>query len=60
MKVGLDNTKEFSDVEQNLMERTDDAFDQMEDVQDYDNDKEVSVEEKVALTVEVEFSQVPV
>ena len=55
MKVGLDNTKEFSDVEQHLMERTDDALGQVEGEDDEDdNDKEVSVEEKVALTVEVE------
>jgi len=60
-KASMDNTKEFSDVEQKLMERTDEVFDQMENEgqEDY-NDKEVSVEEKVALTVEVECSRSPV
>eukprot|EP00091_Calanus_sinicus_P013431 TRINITY_DN29842_c0_g1_i1.p1 TRINITY_DN29842_c0_g1~~TRINITY_DN29842_c0_g1_i1.p1 ORF type:complete len:126 (+),score=27.99 TRINITY_DN29842_c0_g1_i1:25-378(+) len=45
----MDNTKEFSDVEQKLMERTDEVFDQLEhERQDDYNDKEVSVEEKVS------------
>ena len=51
----MDITKEFSDVEQNLMERTDDMLNNMEYVEHDDNsDKEISVEEKVALTLEVE------
>jgi hypothetical protein len=60
-KASMDNTKELSDVEQKLMDRTDEVFDQMENEgqEDY-NDKEVSVEEKVALTVEVECSRSPV
>ena len=57
-KASMDNTKELSDVEQKLMERTDEVFDQMENEgqEDYNN-REVTVEEKVALTVEVEFSR---
>ena len=54
-KKVLDITKEFSDVEQNLIEKTDNTFHQIdEEKQEYYSDKEVSIEEKVALTLEVE------
>jgi len=54
-KYVKDNTKDFSDVEQKLMERTDEVFENEE----LHND-EVSIEEKVALTVEVECPRLPV
>jgi len=57
-KYVKDNTKDFSDVEQKLMERTDEVFDQL-DNEELHND-EVSIEEKVALTVEVECPRLPV
>jgi len=62
VKIGLDNKKEFSDVEQNLMQRTyDESLDHMdEEEHDEDTEREVSVEEKVALTVEADCSQLPV
>ena len=55
-KYAAGNTKDLSDVEQKLMERTDDQVDNV----GLENDKELSVDEKVALTVEVECPRSPV
>jgi len=55
-KYAKGNTKDLSDVEQKLMERTDDQVDNV----GLDNDKELSIDEKVALTVEVECPRSPV
>jgi len=51
-KYAKDTTKDSSDVEQKLMERTDEH-------EGLNNDEEVSIEEKVALTVEVECPRSP-
>jgi len=54
---GKDIVKDFSDVEQKLMDRTDEVQDERDGLGD--QREQVTVEEQVALTVEVECPQSP-